>query len=153
MVKKRKIYFTLHPKQNVMFSIGEDSYLRVWNTEKHVMAKERALSLQPTSIAVHPMSGNILMIGYHTGDIYQYDSKVKQHEQDFIMPELIDFRNITKSLKKPRIAVLSLVFSKTGDMLAASYDTQLIDSDKDDKKEHKPSFITIFEYEKQKGTE
>jgi len=39
------------------------------------------------------------------------------------MPELIDFRNITKSLKKPRIAVLSLVFSKTGDMLAASYDT------------------------------
>ena len=63
-----------------MFSIGEDSYLRVWNTEKHVMAKERALSLQPTSIAVHPMSGNILMIGYHTGDIYQYDSKVKQHE-------------------------------------------------------------------------
>ena len=144
MVKKRKIFFTIHPKYNVMFSIGEDSYLRVWNTETHEMAKERALSLMPTSIAVHPVSGDILMIGYHTGDIYQYDSNIKQIEQSYIMPELIDFRNITKSLKKPKISVLSLVFSENGSLLAASYDNEIINSDKDDTKEHKPSFITIF---------
>ncbi len=60
------------------------------------------------------------------------------------MPELTDFRNIAKSLKKPKIAVLSLVFSSNGHMLAASYDNEIIQSDKDDTKEHKPSFITIF---------
>jgi len=60
-----------------MFSIGEESYLRVWNTEKHVMAKERVLSMQPTSITVHPLSVNISMIGYHTRDIFYKTPRLK----------------------------------------------------------------------------
>jgi len=51
MEKKRKIYLTYHPKFNVIFTIGEDSFLRVWNADKHTQEKAIQLDGIPTSIA------------------------------------------------------------------------------------------------------
>ncbi len=144
MKKQRKVFFTIHPKYNVMFTIGEDDYLRVWNTEKHTNLKSVALQFVPTSIACHPGSGDVLMIGFNNGEIFQYDSNIptptKNNQRkttyhilnfhisklELIIPEFDGKKSIFSDVKKPKIPVLSLVFSKNGQYLAASYGFCLI---------------------------
>jgi len=69
MEKKRKIFFAIHPRFDILFSIGDDKYLKIWNTETNKWRKQRYLGWNPTAIAIHPITGNILMIGFENGYI------------------------------------------------------------------------------------
>jgi len=35
MDRKRRIFFTLHPKFDLMFTVGNDNFLRIWDIENH----------------------------------------------------------------------------------------------------------------------
>ena len=53
-----------------MFTIGDDRYLKVWNTSTNKWRYQRYLGqVTPTAIAIHPTHGDILMIGYKNGYI------------------------------------------------------------------------------------
>ncbi len=88
MEKQRKVFFAIHPKFDILFTVGDDCYLKVWNTERKEWKFQKHLGYQhpPTSIAIHPVHGNLLMIGQSNGHITQYDSQIT-HQEGKDVPE------------------------------------------------------------------
>ena len=135
-----------------MFTVGDDKYLKIWDTDAnaHKWQMQVYLGWIPTAIAIHPITGNILMIGFKNGYINQYDSLIHKNKAgnapsiNYEIPKFTDGKNIMRNLNNPKTAVLALVFSKKGDYLAASYAYEIIDHGKEEKKEQRPSYITIY---------
>ena len=80
MEKKRKVHFALHPRFDILFTIGDDNYLRIFNTKTHRWRYNINLGITPTAIAIHPVTGSTLMIGFANGYIYQYDSNIEKNK-------------------------------------------------------------------------
>ena len=80
--KQRKVFIAIHPKYDIMFTVGDDCYLKIWNTKSKKWRFQRFLGdrFPPTSIAIHPTHGDILMIGYANGHITQFESNIRPND-------------------------------------------------------------------------
>jgi hypothetical protein len=85
---KKRIFYTLHPLYNLMFTVGEDQNLCLWDIEKcelvtmknlGVMLPALKLSqegdLMPTAVKLSP-DGDLIIIGFISGIIIALDSKM-----------------------------------------------------------------------------
>lgn len=129
MQHSRKVYMAIHPKFDIMFTVGDDCYLKIWNTKDKKWRFQKFLGerFTPTSIAIHPAHGDILMIGFVNGQILQYESNIRENMSqglpgnDYILPDFKAGTHYIKNVHKPNTAVLSIVFSNDGVLMAASY--------------------------------
>jgi len=44
-------------------------YIRVWNSVTHMIEKEKSLKLQPSAMEIHPITGDVLIIGFKSGQV------------------------------------------------------------------------------------
>ncbi len=74
----KKVHIALCPIQPIMFSIGEDSALFIWDTEKNSLLDLRELPFRPTAIKFSP-DGNLLVVGFINGMVWILDAKIDRN--------------------------------------------------------------------------
>lgn len=77
---QQKVLYALHPKLDIMFTVGEDQYLCVWDIEKCTLLKQVKQDMKdstPTALKITTMpDGEILAIGFSNGTVYILDAKM-----------------------------------------------------------------------------
>lgn len=114
---QKRIFIAVHPNIEALFTASEDMYIRVWNSVTHMIEKEKSLKLQPSAMEIHPITGDVLIIGFKSGQVMQINYKIKEGSY----PEFTDIKFLDDP-KIPKANVLSIKFSRNGRLLAVSYD-------------------------------
>lgn len=90
----RRVFFVLHPVFDIMFSLGEDQNLFLWDTEKNKIITSKMLGYIafPTAMKFNK-DGDILVIGFSDGLVIFLDSKIIKSNQGknddkYIIPTL-----------------------------------------------------------------
>ena len=92
---QQKVLYVLHPKLNIMFSIGEDQYLCIWDIEKCTLLKQVRQDIKditPTALKITP-DGDILAIGFNNGVVLLYECKVTANPVGKYSECNVDFSN------------------------------------------------------------
>jgi len=73
---QQRVLFALHPKLNVMFTVGEDQFLCIWDIDKNILLKQvKQDNVTPTALKITP-DGEILAIGFNNGMVVLQDVKM-----------------------------------------------------------------------------
>ena len=70
-----KIFFSLHPTQPILASVGDDQQLLIWNSEANCILGQKYLKQRATCCKFSP-DGDILVIGFQNGQITLIDMQV-----------------------------------------------------------------------------
>lgn len=77
---QQRVLYALHPKLDVMFTVGEDQYLCVWDIEKCTLLKQVKQDMKdsiPTALKItNTPDGEILAIGFNNGTVILQDAKM-----------------------------------------------------------------------------
>ncbi len=73
---QQRVLYAVHPKLNVMFTVGEDQYLSIWDIDKCTLLKQvKQDNVTPTALKITP-DGEILAIGFNNGMVVLQDVKM-----------------------------------------------------------------------------
>ncbi|KAL4455920.1 hypothetical protein ABPG73_008674 [Tetrahymena malaccensis] len=148
----KKVYFALHPQDQIMVTVGEDGLLCMFDLTNDKPLLIKHLQNTPSCVKFCPFDGNILVIGFTNGCIRFFSSIInkskfgKKHER-YEAPQL-DVRQIVDDGKT---AVLNIEFSDDGQYMAASYDNSRQSKEQESKFEKEGSFIQIFKSKQRLG--
>lgn len=122
---QQKVLYALHPKLDIMFTVGEDQYLCVWDIEKCTLLKQVKQDIKdsiPTALKITTTpDGEILAIGFNNGTVILQDARMStnplnKYQSNYVLPTLNFIQGI-----KGQVPVLNIEFSSRGDMMAISF--------------------------------
>lgn len=74
--KNKKLYITIHPREPIMISVGEDKNLCLWDIEKNkLLNNKKYLEDYPTCVKFSP-DGDSIIVGFINGKFQIMDSKI-----------------------------------------------------------------------------
>lgn len=74
-LKNKKIFITLHPREPVMVTVGEDKNLLLWDIEQNLLLTKEHLDIIPTCCKFSP-DGDQLVVGFIDGQFKIFESKI-----------------------------------------------------------------------------
>ncbi|EGR29518.1 PH domain protein [Ichthyophthirius multifiliis] len=142
--QKKQIYFTLHPEEPIMVTVGEDGNLFMFDIKTNKSLIQQFLSKTPSAIKFSP-DGSLLVIGFVCGTIRIFDSKISKNKMGKLAekyePPSLDCLNI---MNDGKTAVLNIQFTQKGDFMAASFDNSRQSKEFESKFEKEGSYISIY---------
>mgnify|MGYP000848290117 FL=1 len=144
----KRLFFTLHPRFDILLSLGEDQNLFLWDTEKNKIITSKVLGYvaHPTC-AKFNRDGDIIVVGFSDGLVIFLDSKIiksnqGKNDEKYIIPTL---SLVQKHKQERKAAVLNIEFSESGEHLAVSFNSSHSDRARYDPSiPNDPSFISLF---------
>ena len=70
----KKVYFALHPRDNILVTVGEDNNLFMHSLDQNELLAVLNFERTPTALRFSP-NGEILIIGFQNGDLNVYESR------------------------------------------------------------------------------
>jgi WD40 repeat protein len=145
---QKRVFFALHPRFDILLSLGEDQNLFLWDTEKNKIITSKVLGYiaHPTAVKFNK-DGDIIVIGFSDGLVIFLDSKIiksnqGKNDEKYIIPTL---SLIQKHKQDKKAAILNIEFSESGEHLAISFNNSYSDKVKYDQSiSNEPSFISLF---------
>ena len=132
---QQRVLFAIHPYSNVMYTVGEDQHIYMWDTEKSKLLMMNNQGLTPTALKLS-QNGDILAVGFANGTFVLLNSKMNSNPEvkaggSSINPPTLEW--IQPAIKeKTQAPILNIEFSPKGSVLAISYDnvkSQLADEE------------------------
>ena len=74
-LKNKKVFMTLHPREPVMVTVGEDKNLLLWDIEQNRLLTKEYLDIIPTCCKFSP-DGDQLVVGFIGGQFKIFESKI-----------------------------------------------------------------------------
>lgn len=71
----KKLMIAMHPKLDILVTIGNDKMLCLWNTKNMTRVHRKNLGKLPTCIKWNP-DGTLLVVGFDDGMLKIYESKI-----------------------------------------------------------------------------
>jgi WD40 repeat protein len=120
----KKLVFSIHPSQPILVTIASDKLLSLYNIQTRKLLDRINLGVLPTCVKWNP-DGSLLVVGFQNGTLKIFESKSIQGMQGRFgakgeRPGLELMLSISDS--EAKTSVLSIEFSKKGDLMAVSYD-------------------------------
>jgi len=72
---QQRVLFALHPYASVMYTVGEDQHIYVWDIEKSKLLLMNNQGLTPTALKLS-QNGDLLAVGFINGTIVILDARV-----------------------------------------------------------------------------
>jgi WD40 repeat protein len=78
--KNKKIFMTIHPREPIMITVGEDKNLCLWDIEKNKLLNNNKKQLDdyPTCVKFSP-DGDSIIVGFISGNFQILDSKIQKN--------------------------------------------------------------------------
>lgn len=73
----KKVHMSVHPKMNILVTIGNDKMLCLWHTSNMELIHRMNLGVVPTFVKWN-QDGTLLVVGFHNGNVKIFESKASK---------------------------------------------------------------------------